>query len=120
MPINEKIRYARQQAHLSQQKLADAVGVKQSTVAAWESGRNEPDAEMIRTIAVTCGVTADFLVGMPADYAGVPDAVRELAEKMATLSAHDRSVLEKVIAAMMANEAEEKNVTPLSRGGSAS
>ena len=53
MAIGMKIRQARKDAGLSQQKLAEAVGVKQGAVAAWEGGRNQPNPEMIKAIATS-------------------------------------------------------------------
>ena len=113
MAIGMKIRQARKDAGLSQQKLAEAVGVKQGAVAAWEGGRNQTNPEMIKAIAITCGVTTDFLIGMPVNYNQLPDNIRELAEKMAALSPSDKAVMEKVLAAMLENGKEgEKQVIP--------
>ena len=101
MGIGKKIKACRQAARLSQQLLADALGVKQSTVAAWEAGRNQPDPEMIKAIGLYCKVSADYLIGMPpTTNADLPADIKALAEKLANLSSSDRSIIEKVIDAM--------------------
>lgn len=111
MGIGEKIRHARQNAGMSQEKLAEAIKVKRATLAAWEIDRNEPDADTIRRIALACNVTTDWLHGMPADYSSMTDDARRLAEKIADLPEHDRQVIEKVLAAM-ATDAKSAKVTP--------
>ena len=117
MGIGEKIKEARTNAGLSQQKLADAVGVKAGTVSSWEAGRTEPDAVTIAKIAKLTGVTGDFLLGMPTDYQTLPDNIKDLAEQMAALSQSDRAVLEKVMAAMLARDGEKKKAVPTSQNG---
>jgi len=53
----------REEKVLSQYKFADLIGVAQSTVGMWESGKREPDFEMIKKIADFFGVTVDHLIG---------------------------------------------------------
>ncbi len=48
---------------LTQQKLADALGVSRSTVAMWENGKNEPDNIMLTRIAEYFHITTDELLG---------------------------------------------------------
>ena len=45
--------------NLTQQKLADALGVSRSTVAMWENGKNEPDNDMLGKIAEYFHITTD-------------------------------------------------------------
>ncbi len=49
---------------LTQQKLADALGVKRQTVSLYISGQSMPDAEQLRNIALFFGVSADWLLGL--------------------------------------------------------
>lgn len=49
--------------HLTQQKLADILGVSRSTVAMWENGKNEPDNVMLTRIAEYFHITIDELLG---------------------------------------------------------
>ena len=49
--------------HLTQQKLADILGVSRSTVAMWENGKNEPDNVMLTRIAEYFHITTDELLG---------------------------------------------------------
>ena len=51
----------------SQQALADALGVAQSTVANWEGGRREPSYETLARLARRLEVSADYLLGLSDD-----------------------------------------------------
>ncbi len=54
----------------SQQALADALGVAQSTVANWECGRREPNHETTLKLADFFEVTVDYLMGRTDDPQG--------------------------------------------------
>ncbi len=48
----------------SQQALANALGVAQSTVANWERGRREPNYATTVRLARLLGVSTDYLLGL--------------------------------------------------------
>lgn len=54
----------------SQQELAGALGVAQSTVANWECARREPNYETTVKLADFFGVTVDYLMGRSDDPQG--------------------------------------------------
>lgn len=56
-----------EQGFQSQQALADALGVAQSTVANWECGRREPNYETTVRLADFFQVTVDYLMGRSDD-----------------------------------------------------
>lgn len=47
----------------NQKELGDKLGVGQTTVSAWEAGKNEPDYKSIRAMVALFGVSADYLLG---------------------------------------------------------
>ena len=53
----------RKEKGVSQQELADALGVTQGTISAWESGRWNPTVENLRAAAQFLEVTIDELIG---------------------------------------------------------
>lgn len=53
----------RTEKKISQQKLADKIGVSRSTVAMWETAASQPDNEMLKKIADFFGVSIDYLLG---------------------------------------------------------
>lgn len=58
-----RIKVIRKEAGLSQRELGNELGVAQTTVSAWESGRNEPDYESIRKMARILETSAEYLMG---------------------------------------------------------
>jgi repressor LexA len=52
----------RNQKGLTQQELADQVGVTRTTIANYESGLRDPSTPIVRKIAEVLGVTTDFLL----------------------------------------------------------
>ncbi|MBQ8616212.1 MAG: helix-turn-helix transcriptional regulator [Clostridia bacterium] len=52
---------ARVNAKLTQKELADKVGVSESTIIAWESGRRYPNVRMLGKIEQALGVSLNFI-----------------------------------------------------------
>ena len=59
--MGERIKALRKALGLTQQKFADGMGVKQNTIAQYESGRNEPLDAVITLICRTYGVSEEWL-----------------------------------------------------------
>ena len=53
---------AREKAGMTQNEVAQALGVNQSSVSFWESGRNQPRAKQMVKLAKLYGVTVDELL----------------------------------------------------------
>ena len=62
MSIARNIQGTRLAARLTQEQLAEAVGVSRQTIAKWESGETSPDLEHAAAIADVLGTTIDALV----------------------------------------------------------
>lgn len=62
MKLNEKIHYYRKAAKLSQEELAEAVGVSRQAVSKWELGESTPEVDKLLALAGTFGVTTDELL----------------------------------------------------------
>lgn len=58
-----RIKALRLQSGMSQQKLADKIGVSRSTLAMWETNKSQPDLETICLIADLFGTTSDYVLG---------------------------------------------------------
>lgn len=59
----ENIKYLRSTKGISQQKLADKLGVSRSTIAMWETGQSQPDHDMLKKLAELFSVSVDYLLG---------------------------------------------------------
>ena len=56
------IRALRQNKHLTQRQLADAIGVSDKAVSKWERGEAIPDAMVLKRMSELFGVTVDYLL----------------------------------------------------------
>ncbi|MBQ7397211.1 MAG: helix-turn-helix domain-containing protein [Clostridia bacterium] len=64
LTIGENIRNFRKKNDLTQEALADRLGVSYQSVSRWEIGTTYPDLELIPAIAEILAVTVDELLGM--------------------------------------------------------
>lgn len=64
--LADRLRKIRRDSHLSQDDFAHAIGVKPTTYAAWEAGRNSPERilELAGIIEDTFDVPAAWLLGL--------------------------------------------------------
>ena len=62
--IGENIRRLRRAADMTQEQLADKLGVAYQSVSRWENGTTYPDMEFLPVLAGIFGVTMDELIGM--------------------------------------------------------
>lgn len=62
--IGENLKKQRKLKELTQEQLADILGVSFQAISKWERGEGYPDIEMLPTIAEYFGITTDELMGM--------------------------------------------------------
>lgn len=62
-----RIRDLRKKARLSQQALADEIGVFRNTISNWETGYSQISLENAKNVAEYFGVTIDYLLGSESD-----------------------------------------------------
>lgn len=62
-----RIRELRKQSRLSQQALADQIGVFRNTISNWETGYSQISIENAKKVAEYFGVTIDCLLGSESD-----------------------------------------------------
>ena len=62
MTLGEKLKEARKQASLSQEQLAEKLGVSRSAVAKWETDNGIPDVGNLKVIARLLHVSIDYLL----------------------------------------------------------
>lgn len=64
MIIADRIKELRSEKQLSQQSLAEQIGVSQKAIDFWEKNINEPKASYIIKLARFFDVSADYLLGL--------------------------------------------------------
>lgn len=62
MTLGERIRTCRQQAGMSQEKVAELVGISRQSVTKWETNRSAPSTENLFKLAEIFGTTVDLLL----------------------------------------------------------
>ena len=62
MKLSEKILYCRKRAGLSQEALAERLGVSRQAVSKWETGEALPETGKLAALAAALGVTVDWLL----------------------------------------------------------
>ncbi len=96
--LNERIRLARKRTGLTQEQLAEKIGIAFQTLNKYEKGHRLPDAEVLRQIAIITGVDAGWLLTGEEE-----SAIRTAAEKEAPYeptpmyTPEEREYIEKLI-----------------------
>ncbi len=99
--LNEKIKYLRLQDGLSQQELADALGVQKSTISNWENDHSVPSYEKLKEIAKYFSVSLDYLLDFDYDD-------KELEEFKALVRNVDKVKLEQALKIVQMLETDNK------------
>ena len=80
MNIGDKIMYLRRKADLTQEKLADKIGVSTKTLQHWEAGKYTPKTESIYNIAQALNVpVSELLDDVPEEH--TPDPQQSQSQK---------------------------------------
>jgi len=66
-----RIRELREERSVTQQEVAQKIGVSRQVYANWENEINQPDFKMLILLAEYFGVTTDFLLGRTDDFGNV-------------------------------------------------
>ncbi|SDX03732.1 Transcriptional regulator, contains XRE-family HTH domain [Alicyclobacillus hesperidum] len=63
MNLGERMAFIRKKKGLTQQDVADKLGISRGTYAHYEINKREPDLDMLKRIASVLGVTISHLIG---------------------------------------------------------
>jgi phage repressor protein C with HTH and peptisase S24 domain len=111
--ISERIKKIRTERGVTQEGLAEILGVNRNTVGNWEKGKRKPNSDMIMSIAQKLDTSASYLLGETDDLGLLnativtPDGAirqvtdellakarqREIKSDLATLNPHHRTVV---------------------------
>ena len=79
--IGKRIKLARELAGLTQEKLAEIIGVSRTAVVRWESGETVPTVDHLIEMTSVLQVSADFLLGI-SDTDQVTSTLMEMASTL--------------------------------------
>ncbi|MCH5191193.1 MAG: helix-turn-helix transcriptional regulator [Oscillospiraceae bacterium] len=90
--LGKNIKQLRQEKHVKQETLAEAIGVSAQAVSKWETGASEPDISLLPKLAGYFGVSIDELFEVP--HAEEMERIRNMlyAERRINPKTFDRSV----------------------------
>lgn len=103
MKLPEKILYCRKRAGLSQEALAERLGVSRQAVSKWETGEALPETNKLAALAEALGVSVDWLLSedepeepqaQPGDWTeGLPRTIGRMAKRWGWLAGVYMSVV---------------------------
>lgn len=80
--LSERLKQLRNEKKLTQQELANKVGVNRVTYTNWENGKREPELDKVAELATELDCTVDYLLGLndtnPFDILQYPEKIEKL------------------------------------------
>ncbi len=74
MSLSQKIQSCRKKTGLSQESLAEKIGVSRQAISKWELGEAEPELRNLQLLANAFGVTTDYLLSNEEEPVLSPDS----------------------------------------------
>lgn len=99
MAFAQRLAELRKQRSLTQDALADAVGVHVSQIRRYEAGTSTPTLDVLRNIAIALSVSADALV-FDEDERGPSDDFALLFEALGRLDQHHQDLARQILEAI--------------------
>ena len=106
--MDERIKELRKALGLTQQKFADAIGVRQNTVAQYEMGRNPPNDTVITLICREFNVSEEWLRTGVGEMFKPRSRNEELMEFATTVAEGDHGSIQAQLLAVMARLTDEQ------------
>lgn len=100
MEFPERLTALRKERGLTQQTLADQVGLAVLQIRRYEGGTSQPTLDVIRRLAIALGVSADMLV-FDAKERGPAETLRYQFETVSRLSQHEQDVVRELLDAVI-------------------
>jgi len=119
--INETIKQLRTDANMTQDQLAEKLGVSRQAVSQWETGFTLPDVALLPTIADTFGVTIDALFGReaPSPTGYIEDIPADDGKIRALVFIGSKMVSSKALDSVLQNSSYKKHEIVLNYQGEA-
>ena len=96
MSFPKRLTTLRKQRELTQQTLANTVGIHNTQINRYEAGESQPTLEVIRKLAIALGVSADMLI-FDKDERGPDDSLRFQFETVSQFEEEDKKVAQAVL-----------------------
>ncbi len=108
MTTGERIKELRKEQGLTQQQLAEKVGVTYIQIGRYETGKSNASADVLQKVAGALGTTADFLMnGGNAEQLSDKELLEQFKE-VERMDEDDRSTVKKLIDAFITKKKVQK------------
>lgn len=112
MEFPERLTALRKQRGLTQQALADKVGVHVLQIRRYEGGTSQPTLDVIRRLAIALSVSADMLVFDQEDQRGPSDDLRLQFEAISQFSQEEKEVIRELLEGMILKHDAKRWIKP--------
>lgn len=106
MTFGDKLREARLQKGLTQEQLAQQIGVAKSTLTGYEKGNREPDVFKIKRILEILEVDSDYLLGVSREPEQ-KEAIENEPEGYTLLNAESKKIVDTLVVQLL--ELQDQN-----------
>lgn len=113
MNFPERLANLRKQRQLTQQALADDVGINVSQLKRYEAGTSQPTLEVLRKLAISLSVSADVLL-FDHDERGPEDELRLQFEAITKMSSEEKHIIKALLEGMIIKHQTRQIVSELS------
>lgn len=93
--LGDNIRKYRKMQNLSQERLAEILGVSRQSISLWETGKTQPSLDILATLASTLGVTIDALMAVESQNENSSDIKRDESAATAQIAASNNEETKK-------------------------
>jgi transcriptional regulator with XRE-family HTH domain len=100
MVFSERLATLRKERGMTQQALADKVGVTVLQIRRYEGGASQPTLDVIRRLAITLGISSDMLIFDPTER-GPDDTLRYQFEAVSQLPEDEQAVVREVLESLI-------------------
>lgn len=107
MKFPDRLLRLRKEKNLSQQALADKIGVSVVQIRRYEAGSSQPTLDVIRNLAIALGVSADVLI-FEAHERDPSEDLRLQFEKMNQFNADEKRVAKAVLEGLILKHEAKK------------
>ena len=81
MNLGNNLYHARKKKGLSQEDVAEKIGVSRQTISKWETDETLPDIRQAKKLAVLYGLTLDELIEFDADVQEIQEVINKTTEE---------------------------------------
>ena len=120
MAFKDEFKKYRELRELTQEDIADAIGISRQSVSKWENGNSEPDIETIKQLALIFDCSTDQLLGFVSNETHVARVKNARFKKFLMISLFTIGVMILIIGALLiihfAQPGINGNLTPSQKG----